>query len=79
MTCLRCDSLLFSEYLLLNPREWYLSAFHGSRCLTCGAIHDDVIRTNQRMPPSLKRVRPPGAGVVLASKSKILSSLATLE
>ena len=78
MTCLRCDGLLFREYLL-NPREGSLSGFHGSRCLTCGAIHDDVIRTNQGMPLSLKRVRPPVAGMVLASKSKILSSLATLE
>jgi hypothetical protein len=32
----------------------------------CGAIHDDGIRTNQRVPPSLKRVQPPIAGLILA-------------
>lgn len=67
MICPRCDGLLVREFLL-NPREGSLSGFHGSRCLNCGAIHDDVIRTNQRMPPSLKRVRSPGAGLVLASQ-----------
>ncbi|TKS63131.1 MAG: hypothetical protein EWM73_01786 [Nitrospira sp.] len=65
MTCPRCDGLLVQEYLL-NPREGSLSGFHGSRCLNCGAIHDDVILMNQRVPPSLKRVRPPVAGLVLA-------------
>jgi hypothetical protein len=73
MTCPRCDGLLVSEYLL-NPREGSLSGFHGSRCLNCGAIHDDVICLNQRLPPSLKRVRSPVAGVVLASRR--LKSLA---
>ena len=66
MTCPRCEGLLVREYLL-NPREGSLSGFHGSRCVNCGAIHDDVIRTNQRMPPSLKRVRSPVAGLVLAT------------
>ena len=78
MTCPRCDGLLVREYLL-NPREGSLSGFHGSRCLNCGAIRDDVIRANQRMPPTLKRVRSPGTGVALALKSKILGALATLE
>jgi hypothetical protein len=78
MTCPRCDGLLVREYLL-NPREGSLSGFHGSRCLNCGAILDDVIRTNQRMPPTLKRVRSASAGVVLVSKSRIHSTLATLE
>jgi hypothetical protein len=67
MTCPRSEGLLVHEYLL-NPREGSLSGFHGSRCLNCGAIHDDVILTNQRMPSSLKRVRSPGAGLVLASR-----------
>jgi hypothetical protein len=67
MNCPRCDGLLVREYLL-NPREGSLSGFHGSRCLNCGAIHDDVIRVNQREPPSLKRVRSPVAGFVLASR-----------
>jgi hypothetical protein len=55
MTCPRCDGLLVHEYLL-NPREGSLSGFHGSRCVNCGAIHDDVIRRNQRRPTSLKGV-----------------------
>ena len=67
MICSRCDGLLVREYLL-NPREGSLSGFHGSRCLNCGAIHDDVIRTNQRVPPSLKRVRSPVAGLSLVSR-----------
>jgi len=61
MNCLRCGGLVVHEYLL-NPREGSLSGFHGSRCVNCGAIHDDVIRLNQRVPPSPKRVRPPVAG-----------------
>lgn len=65
MTCPRCEGLVVQEYLL-NPREGSLSGFHGSRCLNCGAIHDDVIRMNQRVPPSLKRVQSPVAGLVLA-------------
>jgi hypothetical protein len=67
MNCLRCGGLLVCEYLL-NPREGSLSGFHGSRCVNCGAIHDDVIRMNQRVPPSLKRVRSPVAGLVLVSR-----------
>jgi len=67
MTCPRREGLLVQEYLL-NPREGSLSGFHGSRCLNCGAIHDDVIRTNQRVPPSLKRVRSPVAAVDPASR-----------
>jgi hypothetical protein len=53
MTCPRCDGLLVPEYLL-DPREGSLSGFHGLRCVNCGAIHDDVIRRNQRWPPSRK-------------------------
>jgi hypothetical protein len=67
MTCPRCEGLLVLEYLL-NPREGSLSGFHGSRCLNCGAIHDEVIHMNQRVPPSLKRVRSPVAGLVLVSR-----------
>ena len=67
MTCPRCGGLVVQEYLL-NPREGSLSGFHGSRCVNCGAIHDDVIRTNQCMLPSLKRVRSPVAAVDLASR-----------
>jgi len=67
MTCLRCGGLVVEEYLL-NPREGSLSGFHGSRCVNCGAIHDDVIHTNQRMTPSLKRVRSPVAAVDVASR-----------
>ena len=66
MTCPRCEGLLVREYLL-NPREGSLSGFHGSRCVNCGAIHDDVIRTNQRMPPSLKRGRSSVTGLMLAT------------
>ena len=54
MTCPRCEGLVVREYLL-DPREGSLTGFHASRCLNCGAIHDDVIRLNQRVPPSLKR------------------------
>ena len=54
MTCPRCDGLVVCEYLL-DPREGSLSGFHASRCVNCGAIHDDVIRLNQRVPPSLIR------------------------
>jgi hypothetical protein len=67
MTCLRCGGLVVQEYLL-NPREGSLSGFHGSRCVNCGAIHDDVIGLNQRLLPSLKRVRSPVAGLVLVSQ-----------
>ena len=58
MTCPRCDGLVVCEYLL-DPWEGPLSGFHASRCVNCGAIHDDVIRLNQRVPPSLKQVRSP--------------------
>lgn len=68
MTCPRCDGLVVHEYML-DPREGPLSGFHGSRCLNCGAIHDDVIRLHQRVPPSLKRVRSPIARVPLESRS----------
>jgi hypothetical protein len=37
------------------------------RCLNCGAIHDDVIHMNQLVPPSVKRVRSPVAGLAFAS------------
>ena len=77
MTCLRCDALVVHEYLL-DPREGSLSGFHASRCLNCGAIHDDVIRLNQRVPPSLKRVRSPVAGLVLASRREESLALAPL-
>ena len=70
MTCPRCDGLLVREYLL-NPREGSLSGFQGSRCVNCGAIHDDVIGLNQRLPLSLKRVRSPVAGLVLVSRRAI--------
>jgi hypothetical protein len=66
MTCPRCDGLVVQEYLL-NPREGSLSGFHGLRCLNCGAIHDAVIRMNQCVPPSLKRIQTPVAGLVLVS------------
>jgi hypothetical protein len=67
MTCPRCDGLLVREYMF-NLREGSLTGFHGSRCLNCGAIHDDVIHMNQRVPPSLKRVRSPIAGLVCVSR-----------
>ena len=67
MTCPRCEGLVVREYLL-DPRERSVPGFHASRCLNCGAIHDDVIRMNQRVPPSLKRVRSPVAGLVLAPR-----------
>lgn len=67
MTCPRCAGLLVHEHLL-DHREGSLSGCHGSRCLNCGAIHDDLIHMNQRVPPSLKRVRSPIAGLVLASR-----------
>ena len=66
MICPRCEGLLVPEYLL-DHREGPLSGFQGSRCLNCGAIHDDVIHMNQLVPPSVKRVRPPVAGVAFAS------------
>jgi len=58
MICLRCGGLVVQEYLL-DSCEGSLSGFHGSRCVNCGAIHDDVIRLNQRVPPSLKGFRSP--------------------
>ena len=67
MTCPRCEGLLVREYLL-DHREGPLSGFHGSRCVNCGAIHDDVIYMSQGVPPSLKRVRPPIARLALASR-----------
>jgi hypothetical protein len=65
MTCPRCDGLLVHEHLL-DHREGSLSGCLGSRCLNCGAILDRVIHMNQRMPPTLKRVRSSVAGLVLA-------------
>ena len=67
MTCPRCDGLLVHEHLL-DHREGSLSGCHGFRCLNCGAIHDNVIHMNRRVPPSLKRVRSSVAGLVLASR-----------
>ena len=67
MICSRCGGFVVNEYLL-NPREGSLSGFHGSRCLNCGAIHDDVIRLNQHLPTSLNRVRSPVDGFVFASR-----------
>jgi hypothetical protein len=58
MNCPRCGGLVVQEYLL-DPREGPLSGFHGSRCVNCGAIYDDVICLNQRVPPSLKGFRSP--------------------
>ena len=66
MICPRCEGLLVPEYLL-DHREGSLSGFQGSRCLNCGAIHDDVIHMNQLVPPSVKRVRSLVAGVAFAS------------
>ena len=57
MNCPRCGGLLVREYLL-DPREGPLSGFHGSRCVNCGAIYDDVIRMNQRVLPSLGAAAP---------------------
>jgi hypothetical protein len=68
MTCPRCDGLLVHEHLL-DLREGSLSGCDGFRCLNCGAIHDDVIHMNRRMPPSLKRVRSSVAGLALASRN----------
>ena len=67
MTCLRCDGLVVREYLL-DHREGSQSGFHGWRCVNCGAIHDEVIHMNQLVPPSLKRVRSPVAGLAFASR-----------
>jgi uncharacterized Zn finger protein len=67
MNCLRCSGLVVRENLL-NPRDGSLSGFSAWRCVNCGAIHDDLIRLNQRLPPPLKRVRPAVAGLVLASR-----------
>jgi len=66
MICPRCEGLLVPEYLL-DHREGPLSGFRGSRCVNCGEIHDDVIHMNQLVPPSVKRVRSPVAGVAFAS------------
>jgi len=66
MICPRCAGLLVREYLL-DHREGPLSGFQGLRCLNCGAIHDDVIHMNQLVPPSVKRVRSPVAGLAFAS------------
>ena len=68
MTCLRCGGLVVPEYLF-NPRQGSLSGFHGTRCVNCGAIHDDGICMNQRVPPSLKRGQPPVDGLDLAPRS----------
>lgn len=76
MNCLRCSGLVVHEYLL-NPREGSLSGFCAWRCVNCGAIHDDVIRLNQRVLPSQKQVRPPVAGLILASRR--VKSLARLQ
>ena len=61
MNCPRCGGLVVQEYLL-NPREGYLSGFHGLRCLNCGAIHDDVIHMNQRVSTSLNGSCLPSPG-----------------
>ncbi len=78
MTCPRCDGLVVREYLL-DPREGSLTGFHASRCLNCGAIQDDVICMNQRVPPSLKRPRSPRCRFdPHVSKRRTPDALATL-
>ncbi len=58
MNCSRCDGLFVTEYIV-DPREGPLSGFHGRRCLNCGAIDDDVIRTNRRVVLSITMHRHP--------------------
>ena len=70
MICPRCAGLLVREYLL-DQREGPLSGFQGSRCVNCGAIHDEVIHMNQLVSPSLKRVRSPVAGLAFASRVRM--------
>ena len=50
MACPRDDGGLLVQEYLINPQGGSLSGFHGWRCWNCGVIHDDIIRTNQRLP-----------------------------
>lgn len=58
MNCSRCGGLFVTEYIV-DPREGPLSGFYGRRCLNCGAIDDDVIRTNRRVALSITMHRHP--------------------
>jgi len=70
MICPRCAGLLVREYLL-DQREGPLSGFQGSRCVNCGAIHDEVIHMNQLVSSSLTRVPSPVAGLAFASRVRM--------
>jgi len=56
MNCLRCNGLAVSDDSIAIENG-SSSDFHGWRCVNCGMIIDDVIRTNRRTPQRSRRSR----------------------
>jgi len=59
MNCPRCDGLAVREYNIQRP-VGYPFGICEWRCLNCGMVSDDIIRTNQAAPPAQKMSRPQG-------------------
>jgi len=60
MACTRCGGLLVADVFadlreISGPME-----FEGVRCLNCGCIEDDVIRTNRLGPQLFYSAQPTG-------------------
>jgi len=77
MSCPRCEGFIIREYLV-DSREGFLSGFHGWRCINCGAIGDDVIRSNRQRLPPLRRCLKREASRQLFS-STVIESTSSLE
>ena len=68
MSCTRCGGLLVTDVFadlreISGPME-----FEGLRCLNCGCIEDEVIRTNRLGPPLFHSSQPSG----LAGEGRLL-------
>ena len=59
MNCPRCDGLTVREYNIHLPVGSPIG-FHEWRCVNCGMISDNIIRTNQVNPLPLNVSRPRG-------------------
>ncbi len=56
MNCMRCNGFAVSDdsFAIQTGSS---SDFHGWRCVNCGMIFDDVIRSNRRIPQRSRRPR----------------------
>jgi len=59
MNCPRCDGLAVCESNIQRPVGSPFG-FYEWRCVNCGMISDDTIRTNRVAPPAQKISRPQG-------------------